>query len=84
MVSVQICESDKKFVSSLVFHFTTPFIGLVVEHLQWKFFAEILNGFKLLTIFAKKAPSQMFEWVENKLLVKGFKYGVHSCSQSSK
>ena len=78
MVSVQICENDKKFVSSLVFHFTTPFIGclqrLVVEHVQWKFFAEILNGFKLLTIFAKKAPSQMFEWVENKLLVKGFKY----------
>ena len=26
------------------------------------FFAEILNDFKLLTIFAKKAPLQIFEW----------------------
>ena len=32
------------------------------------FFAKILNGFKLLTIFVKKAPSQMFDWVENRLL----------------
>ena len=28
------------------------------------FFVKILNGFKLLTIFRKKPPSQMFEWVE--------------------
>ena len=33
------------------------------------FFAEILSGFKLLTIFAKKGPLQMFDWVENRLLV---------------
>ena len=37
------------------------------------FFAKILNGLKLLTIFAKKAPSQIFDWVENKLLAKGLK-----------
>ena len=35
------------------------------------FSAEILNGFKLLTIFEKKAPSQMFDWVENRRLAKG-------------
>ena len=38
------------------------------------FFAKILNGFKLLTILAKKAPSQMFDWVANRLLAKGLKY----------
>ena len=38
------------------------------------FFAEIPNGVKLLTIFARKAPSQTFDWVENRFLAKGFKY----------
>ena len=38
------------------------------------FFAKILNGFKLLTILAKKAPSQMFNWVGKGLLAKGLKY----------
>ena len=32
------------------------------------FFAKILNSFKLLTIFEKKIPSQMFDWVENRNL----------------
>ena len=57
---------------ALVFHFTTLFSGLLqrrikklVEHLQWSFFTKILNGFKLFTIFAKKAPSQILNWVEN-------------------
>ena len=56
----------------LIFHFTTLFSGLfqrrikkLVEHLQWSFFTKTLNGFKLLTIFAKKAPSQILNWVEN-------------------
>ena len=38
------------------------------------FIAKILNSFKLLTIFAKQAPSQMFEWVKNKLPAKSLKY----------
>ena len=38
------------------------------------FFVKILDGFKLLTIFEKKAPSQMFDWVENRSLAKGLKY----------
>ena len=65
----------------LVFHFTTLFSGLfqrrikkLVEHLQWSFFTKTLNGFKLLTIFAKKAPSQILNWVENSPRVKGLKY----------
>ena len=37
------------------------------------FFAKILNGLKLLTIFAKKVPSQIFDWIENRLLAKGLK-----------
>ena len=37
-------------------------------------FVKILNSFKLLTIFEKKAPSQMFDWVENRSLAKGLKY----------
>ena len=72
----------------LVFHFTTPFSGSwqsriknIVEHLQWSFSAKIPNGVKLLTIFARKAPSRMFDWVENRLLAKGFKYWAHFCSQ---
>ena len=32
------------------------------------FFAKIVNGLKLLTIFAKKAPLKMFSWVEKRLL----------------
>ena len=35
---------------------------------------KILNGFKLLTIFEKKALLQMFDWVENGGLAKGLKY----------
>ena len=46
------------------------------------FFAEILNGFKPLTIFGKKAPSQIFDWVENRSLAKGLKYWVYSSSKS--
>ena len=38
------------------------------------FFAKILNSFKLLTIFEKKIPSQMFDWVENRNLAEGLKY----------
>ena len=33
------------------------------------FFAKILNGVKLLTIFTRKALSQMLEWVENRFLL---------------
>ena len=32
------------------------------------FFVKVMNDFKLLTIFGKKAPSQMFDWVESRLL----------------
>ena len=46
------------------------------------FFSEILNGFKTLTIFGKKAPSQIFDWVENRSLAKGLKYWVYSSSKS--
>ena len=46
------------------------------------FFAEILNSFKPLTIFGKKAPSQIFDWVENRSLAKGLKYWVYSSSKS--
>ena len=31
------------------------------------FFAKIVNDFQPLTTFAKKASSQMFEWVQNRL-----------------
>ena len=45
------------------------------------FIAKIPNGFKVLTIFARNTQFQMFDWVENKLLAKGFKYWAHFCSQ---
>ena len=51
------------------------------EHHNGAFVAKILNRFKLLTIYAKKAPSQMFNRVENRLLAKGLKYWAHCCSQ---
>ena len=41
-----------------------------------------VNGFKLLTIFEKKAPSQMFDWFENGSLAKALKYWAYSCSKS--
>ena len=66
----------------LVSHFTTPFSGRLqgriknlVEHHNRAFLEKILNGFfKLLAIFARKAPSQMFDWIKNRLLAKGLKY----------
>ena len=67
----------------LVFHFTVSFSGCLqrrfynlVEHVQVRFFADILNAFKLLTIekAVKKAPSQIFDWVENTSLAKGYKH----------
>ena len=64
----------------LVFHLTTAFTGcLQSRYLEpgqtftIYFFSKILNSFKLLTIFAKKATSQMLDWVENKLLAKSLK-----------
>ena len=38
------------------------------------FFANILKGFMLLTIFGRKAPFQMFDWIEKRLLAKDLKY----------
>ena len=68
------------FFQVLVFHFTAPFssclqrrIQNLAEHLQVSFLCED-TGFKLLTILAKTAPSQMFNWVGNRLLAKGLKY----------
>ena len=50
--------------------------------------SNIYNGAFLLkyvadNYFRKRAPSQVFDCVENKLLAKGLKYRVHSCSQST-
>ena len=62
----------------LVFHFTAPFSGYLFRtwpnNYKGAFFAKILTSFKLLTIPAKKAPSQMFDWVGNRLLTKDLKY----------
>ena len=76
-----MCLSDKNFSS---FWFFTLLHLLVAAYRgvfrTWSniyngaFFVEIFNEFKLLTIFAQKAPSQMLEWVENRLLAKGLKY----------
>ena len=33
------------------------------------FFARIINGSKTLTVFAKKGPSQMFDWVPDTPLI---------------
>ena len=38
------------------------------------FSLKIPDGVKLLTVFAGKTPAQMSDWVENRLLAKGFKY----------
>ena len=56
-----------KISQVLVSHFTTPFSG----SLQGR----IYKNTKQLeaAIFAKEAPSQMLEWVENRLLAKGLK-----------
>ena len=43
------------------------------KFVRTSFFAEH-HQTKLLTIFAKKVPSQMFDWVENRLQAKGLKY----------
>ena len=73
-----------KFSQVLVFHFTTPSSGCLEAHLErgWTSKMELLpNDVRLLTILARKAPSQMFDWVENRLLAKSFKYWAHFCSQ---
>ena len=57
-----LCEKLRKYISSNI---TTKFQG------QWNLFPKILN---LLITFAKKAPSQILDWVENRLLGKGLKY----------
>ena len=68
----KICKSDK-ISQLLVFHITTPFSGCLKSRISdWSnifngtFYSKILSAFKLLTIFAKKASSQMSEWVENR------------------
>ena len=84
MVSVQNLQEWKQFSQFLVVHFTTPFIGVFKTWLniyKGTFFAKILHCFKLLTILAKKALSQMFNLVGNRLLNEGLKYWAHSSSQ---
>ena len=76
-----MCKSDSNF-SSFSFSLYYTFYWLLTEaYLEPGristinfFFAKILNSFKLLTILAKKAPLQMFDWVEKRLLAKGLKY----------
>ena len=71
----KFCESDKSFTKLL---FIKPFSGRkqFLEPGQTStidlFF--LPKYFKLLTIFAKNALSQMFDWVENRFLAKGLKY----------
>ena len=79
-----------KIPQVLVYYFTaplrtTPFSGVLTEaYLEsgrtsaMEFFAEILNSFKVLTIFEK-----LLDWVGNRLLAKALKYWAHSCSQST-
>ena len=44
----------------------------IMSNIQDKaFFAKTVNGFRTLTVFAKKAPSQMFDWVPNAPLLGG-------------
>ena len=76
MVSVQNLEERRKSLT-LLHLVVADYRGVVrtwsnitMEHCLKK----ILNGFKLLTILAKKTPSQIFDWVENKLLAKRLKY----------
>ena len=38
----------------------------LVKHLQWSPSVRVVNGFSGLTIFPKKAPSQMFDWIPSK------------------
>ena len=75
------CDKIQRNSIVLVFLFTTTSSGYLqrhfqklVEHLQGSFFAKILNGFKRLTIFEKKAASQMSDWVENRSVAKGLKH----------
>ena len=73
----KICKSDKNFSSFSFFTtpfsgyrgiFTTPFSGYRGA------FRNLSNIYKLVTISAKTAPSQMLDWVQNRLLAKGLKY----------
>ena len=45
------------------------------------FLAEIINFFKLLTIFAKKAPLQMFDLVKNRLQARVWNIELSCCEQ---
>ena len=74
-----LCQCTKfarviKVSEVLAFHFTTPFSDCLQIIYNGAFSAKILNDFKLLTIFPRKASSQMFDWVENRLLAEGLKY----------
>ena len=40
------------------------------------FFAKILNGFRLLAV--KKAPAQIFDWIENRFLGSGERFEILS------
>ena len=73
----------------LVFHFTTSFGGCLQAVFRtwsnicmWDVFAEIVNSFRFSTVFEKKFPSQMFDWLENRSLAEGLKYLSYSYSKS--
>ena len=61
-------SSYNVFLRFQLFHFTAALSGSLqrriqnaVEHLLWNFFAKIVNGFQLLTIFAKKSFTADFQ-----------------------
>ena len=96
MVSCEILQNSQENICSAISFFNKVKNEALAQVFSCKFCKIRKNTFlqnttRLLLIiavskvnyFRKKAPSQIFDSVENRLKAKSLKYWAHSCSQSS-
>ena len=96
MVLCEILKNSQENICSAIFFFNKVKNEALAQVFSCKFCKIRKNTFlqnttRLLLIiavskvnyFRKKAPSQIFDSVENRLKAKSLKYWAHSCSQSS-
>ena len=67
---VKLCRSAASLKTRILVNFP-KFVRTTPDDCLW------LRQYQLLTISAKQAPSQMFDWVENRLQSKSLKYWAH-------
>ena len=78
---VKLCRSAASLKTRQVFscEFCKICLNTFLRKTTWRL--TLIIAVSTINYFRKKAPSQIFYWVEDRLQVKGLKYWAHSCFQ---